>query len=72
MYPHQLSNSILNCADRMGATILACATSRDQTYLVARWRDQFVCWAWDGLGFCSGQYCSTEGDALARLRARLA
>ena len=72
MYPHQLPDSILNCADRMGATIIACAKAQDQIYLVARWRDEFVCWAWDGRGFSSGQYCSTEEQALARLRARLA
>jgi hypothetical protein len=62
---------ILDCAHKMGAEVFACATSRGQTYVAARWRKDYVVWAWDGLGFVSGQYCPTEPEALDRLRARL-
>jgi len=73
LYPWQLPAKIIARADNMGATILACAQDAyGRVYVVAMWQgvQPYVCWAWDGEGFCGGHYSRDEAGALASLRAR--
>jgi len=74
VYPWQLPTSIIARADDMGVEILACSKDRHgRVYVVAHrgtLAQPYVCWGWDGRGFDSGVYASTESAALASLRAR--